>query len=322
MSGNSYAISLAQTLLWKVRNFSESSYYFNPSDNLTTLMSTLLGQTGTGQLEAIQVAARLSQQYLQFSDLETTIGALLSSPRLASELYSTDLNPFTDQLTPEQWKDVIAKDSIYRERLMGIATALLRGATNLGLQMLAESNSTAKFQVIENWTSASGVMTASGYGKGLGPSEVILIPNIPSDLTFTNEMSQAVIQGSEYLRPLGTNITISSGTINTFTSVPYTNISGNSEFFTLSRQVLATNINTPSSVLTTNDPGTNSRYWLVNNQTVMAPFFAFNQTQEQEIDVTSNIVNVQVTPALGSSSNTTNMLGVPGVSINSTLFGE
>lgn len=322
MAGNSYSLGLAQTLLWKVRNFPESSYSFNPGDNLTTLMSTLLGQTGTGQLDIIQVAARLSQQYLQFSDLETTLGELLSSPRTKNELYSTTLNPFTDQLTPSEWKDVLAKDSIYRERLVGIAAALLRGATNLGLQMLSESNSSSKFVVVENWTTASGVVAASGYGRNLGVSEVILMANTPSDLQFTTEDKQTVTQNANHLQPLGTNITVYSGTLNTFTNVAYTSVSGSSEFFTLKRSVLATNVNIPTSVINTNDPGMNSRYWLINNQAVTAPYFAFTETQEQIIDTTSSITTVQVTDNNGNSYNSLNMLGLPGVQINATLFGE
>ena len=322
MAGNAYSIELAQTLLWKVRNFSESTYYFNPGDNLTNLMGVLLGESGTGQMAAIQVAARLSQQYLQFSDLETTIGELLNSPRLVSELYDTTLNPFTDQLSIDEWKDVVAKDSIYRERLIAIATAILKGASVLGIQAMAEATAQVKFQVIENWTNASGVVTASGWSRGFGNFEVILIPNVPSGVVLSDDVRQSVIQKVEQIKPVGSIITLITGSVNNFTSVNYTTITGTSQFFHLQRDVLAGSINLPTSVVNNNNPGINSRYWLQAGQTVTAPYFAFTQTQEKEIDVTNNIVNVQVTPILGSTSSVTTMLGTPSLPINSTLFGE
>ena len=322
MAGNSYALQLSQTLAWKLRNFPSSVYSFDPGSNLDKLATTLLGSSGTGLLAIIQTAARLSQQYLQFSDLEGILGVLVASPRLQSELYNSDLNPFTDQLSRTQWKDVLAKDSLYRERLMGVSAAKLRGATSLGLQMIAESSCDAKFTVYENWTSASGVLTASGYSRGLGRMEVVLVPNMPSGLDFTPEMYHTVVAQVNSLRPVGTSVTVSTGTINTFNPVSYSSVSGSSTFLTLGRSVLASNISIPASVNTTNDPSLNSRYWLVNNQAVPAPFFAFTETQEQEIDFTANIVNVEVVPIYGGITTTDSMLGQPTMSLTSTIFGE
>ena len=68
-TGNSLPLNINQTLSWKTRNFPDNVYDLNPSDLLTTLMGVLLGNAGTGQLGASQVAAKLTQQYLQFSDL-------------------------------------------------------------------------------------------------------------------------------------------------------------------------------------------------------------------------------------------------------------
>lgn len=49
MAGNVFPISLNQTLLWKVRNFPDNIYNFDSIDNLTILMSILLGDAGVGQ---------------------------------------------------------------------------------------------------------------------------------------------------------------------------------------------------------------------------------------------------------------------------------
>ena len=54
MSGNLFSISPHSTLAAKVANFPENVYNFNQGDYLTTLMTILLGNSGTGQLKNIQ----------------------------------------------------------------------------------------------------------------------------------------------------------------------------------------------------------------------------------------------------------------------------
>src|ERR1035437_4201937 len=129
-----YPLSLPQTLPWKVRNFPDDVYNFNPTDNLTQLMGIILGAAGTGQLDLIFTAARINQENLEFSELDNILGVLLNTRRLVSEMYNTTNNPFTDQLSIENWEDVISKDSAYRERLNGVSSFLLQGATPIGLR--------------------------------------------------------------------------------------------------------------------------------------------------------------------------------------------
>ena len=325
-NGNSYPLNIAQTLSWKTRNFPSEVYDFNPGDNLTILMSVLLGNTGTGQLDSVQTAARLSSQYLNFSDLENTIGELLRSPRLVSEQYATPINPFIDQLTTSQWVDVALKDSNYRERLIALAAALLKGATTMGIQASAEAVLQTKVQVIENWTNASTVMTASGLSRGFGVNEVIIIPNVPSGVTIASGALHATLTAVENIKPVGSVITIASG-INNFVPIPFTSISGNSEFFFLDRQVTANNVNIPNIVLNNTNPSVAGRYWLKSNATKSAPQFAYLHTQESQIDFTSNITNVNITPITSSGTSlasitSTDPLGYNILPITSTFFGS
>jgi hypothetical protein len=323
-TGNSLPLNINQTLAWKTRNFPDNVYNLNPSDLLTTLMSVLLGNSGVGQLSTSQVAARLTQQYLQFSDLENTLGELLNAPRLTSELYSSPVNPFTDQLTPAQWDDVFNKDSSYRERLLALMTALLKGGTVQGIQATAEATAGVQALVIENWTTASGVASANGWSNGFGPQEVIIVYNGPSNLF--NFQENAILNSLRTVSPVGAVITQVSTQINNFSPVNYTPLYDNSELFNLTRSVVANNINTPSYAVNNPNPSVYTRYWLQEGKSITAPNFAFTASQEASIDVTTNISNVTVVPITSSgqalNSYTTQLpLGTPSLPVASTVFG-
>lgn len=324
-NGNSYPININQTLLWKTRNFSDTVYNFDPLDNLTTLMSILLGNSGTGQLSSVQSAAKITQQYLTYSDLENTIGQLLNAPRLPNEIYNSNVNPFTDQLTISQWQDVYIKDSNYRERLIGMIAALLKGGNPLGIQAMSEAVYQNPVQVVENWTSASGVMATNNWSRGLGPNEVVIIPTGPVSIPVASGIRNGALKAVESLAPVSAIITQVSGVVDNFTPLTYTSISGNSEFFYLTQTVTANNVNIPSYVLGSTDPTVTSRYWLTNNQAQQAPYFAYLQSQESLIDLTNNISIVNVTPyANGQAlvvSGTTTPLGNRNLSVTSTFFG-
>jgi len=342
-TGNIISISINQTLLWKVRNFPNNVYNFDPQDNLTSLMKILLGNAGIGQLSALQVAARINQQNLEFSDLDNIMGTMLNTPRLSSEMYSTNTNPFIDQLTPINWDDVLTKDSDYRERLNGVAFSYLRGSTPFGLQSIAESTSGMKFRAIEVWNTTLSGTTISGTNiqtRGFGNNETVLLPLVPSNLNFTQALKLNVLNSLYNLNTTGSMVTVASGSnpfvqapysivsgTNNFTSSgTYTITSGNSQYFTLNRQVTANNINTPSYVNSSLDLSITGRYWLVNNTKVQAPQFAHLETQEALIDVTQNISTMNVTPISSIGSPSTYTVNAPTssatLSITSTAYGS
>ena len=325
-TGNSLPLNINQTLTWKTRNFPDNVYDLNPNDLLTTLMRVLLGNSGVGQLSTSQVAAKLTQQYLHFSDLENSLGDLLNAPRLVSEFYNTPVNPFTDQLTPDQWSDVFIKDSNYRERIIALMTALLKGGTVQGIQATAEATAQVQALVIENWTTASGVTSAKNWSNGFGPQETIIVYNVPSGLSVSSAQRTAIFNSLRTVAPIGTIITQVSGTINNFVPVSYTPIFDNSELFNLTRSVTANNINTPSYAINNSNPSVYTRYWLQEGVSITAPTFAFTTSQEMSIDVTTNISNVSITPITSSgqalNSVTTQLpLGTPSLPVTSTVFG-
>lgn len=317
MPANSSPYNLHQTLIWKVRNFSDNVYNFNEGDKLTTLMRVLLSDSGVGFLSDLQTSSQLTQNYPIFSDLEQILGTLLNSARTSQELYNFSLDPFTDQLSQEQWRQVLDKDSSYRERLLSTSFALLKGATSMGLQSLAEGTSGVKFQVIENWTTASGNLPA-GWSRGLGGAEVVLVPLVPSGVLYNADTRYAVSNTVQQLVPVNIAVTVVSSTVNSFSNVKFTTVSTNSEFFYFDREVTANNIELPATVANTQDPSITSRYWLSNNVPTDAPLFAYTLTQEQIVDQTANLNNAQ---DVVNTTWTTDPIGAPTVQMSSLPLG-
>ena len=136
-------------------------------------MGVLLGNSGVGQLSTSQVAARLTQQYLHFSDLENSLGELLNAPRLVTEFYNSPVNPFTDQLTPAQWTDVFIKDSNYRERIIALMTALLKGGTVQGIQATAEATARATAATAAVAAAETAATTATTFATTTKTSHIL-----------------------------------------------------------------------------------------------------------------------------------------------------
>lgn len=326
-----YSLNLPQGLPWKVRNFPDNVYNFNPLDNLTKIMSVLLGSAGTGQLDKIYTAARINQENLEFSDLDNILGVLLNARRLVSEMYNGVGNPFTDQLSITNWEDVISKDSAYRERLNGISSSYVQGATPIGLRNVVDSTNSLENRVIEVWNITTSGLTISGTNykiRGFNSNETVIVPMVPQDLSFNNDLQRDTLQSLYNLKPTGNIVTIASG-INPYNSISYTVISGNSEFFYLNRQVIANGISIPSVAYNTSNTALSSRYFLKNNVSIEAPQFAHLLAEESITDLTANISTVAVIPLSSVSAtqelpgyNTTLPIGNPSLPITSTVYGN
>lgn len=319
MAGNVFPQQLHSTFPQKVRNFPDDIYNFNDSDNLTTLMRILLGNSGTGQLNNLQLVARLGQNTIEFSNLDTIMGLILNVKRASSEIYSFATNPFIDQLNENQWQEIILKDAAYRERLMGAAESFQIGASLWGLLTLCEALTQIKFYAVESWRTP-------GYGRGASginqAQEIVLIPLVDST---DNSGLFKFDQGTKNIilnvinRLIFSNFIISFGSpIKTFTQVPLNYIStsgGYSQYFHLETTVTANNLNSPGTI----SPGANTRYWVQNGTNNVAPHFAHLQTQEIIIDLTGNINYVSSTDVTGFPANS---IASPSLQVTSTLYGS
>jgi len=318
MAGNAFPINLHSTFEQKVKNFPDNLYYFNEGDNITTLMKILLGNSGTGQLQNLQVVARLGQQHIEFDNLDVIMGLILQVKRASTEIYSFATNPFIDQLSSTQWQEVISKDASYRERLLGAAEAFQAGVTLWGILTLCEALTQFKFYVVESWRTPN-------YGRqtlGVNPAqEIVLIPLIDGTLWKQWDQNQAQLILGAIQKLLPANFIISFGQpITSFTPVPLSNVDtalGYSEYFNLERTANTTQINTPVNV----QPESSTRYWVKNNGNGnLAPYFAHLQTQEIEIDLTGNIVYANSTDSNGNGL-PLDSVAKPSVSITSTVYG-
>ena len=228
MAGNSFPVQLHPTFFQKVRNFPVDVYNFNDTDNITTLMKILLGNSGTGQLRNLQLAAKITQQTIEFSNLDNIMGQILNVRRISPEIYSFATNPFIDQLTTTQWQEIITKDGSYRERLLGAAEAFQNGCNLWCILILCEALTQIKFYAVESWRTP-------GYGRSSinQGEEVVLIPLIDNSFfTWDQSKKTTILQVIQKLMP--TNFKISFGSpIKTFTqtSGSYITASGYSEFF-------------------------------------------------------------------------------------------
>jgi len=319
MAGNNFPVQLHSTFFKKVSNFPVDIYNFNDGDNLTTLMQILLGNSGTGQLRNIQTAARITQEILEFSDLDQILGTLLNVSRVSSEVYSFPTNPFIDQLQNTQWQEIARKDARYRERLLGAAEAFQMGSNLWGILTLAEALSGVKFYLTESWRSP-------GYGRSSlnQGQEIVLIPLIDNAGVFVWSQAKAryILQAIHMLVP--SNFIVSFGTPKTIlTNVPLSNVavngnepSGYSEYFYLQPTVTATATFNPAII----PVGANTRYWLVNGQNIIAPYFAHLQSEEIVIDVTGSITSVSSTDTAGIGA-PSDSVALPSLQITSTLYG-
>jgi len=318
MAGNVFSQQLHSTFPQKVKNFPDDIYNFNEGDNLTTLMKILLGNSGTGQLNNLQLVARLGQSTIEFSNLDTIMGLILNVKRASSEIYSFATNPFIDQLTDSQWQEIIRKDAAYRERLLGAAEAFQIGASLWGLLTLCEALTQIKFYAVESWRTP-------GYGRGSSgineAQEIVLIPLMDSTnntgfFNFNQGTKNIILNVINRL--IFSNFVISFGApIQTFTQVPlsYTAASGGySQYFNLQTTVTANNLDTPGVI----NPGANTRYWVKNGTNNVAPHFAHLQTQEIIIDLTGNINYVSSTDTVGFPANS---VASPSLQVTSTLYG-
>lgn len=313
MAGNLVSTDPHSTFIKKVSNFPDNLYSFDDNNNITTLMKILLGNSGTGQLRNIQTVARLAQQHIEFSNLDSILGEILSISRVSSEIYSFSTNPFIDQLTSDQWDEVDSKDSKYRERLLGAAEAFQTGATVWSIMTLCQAMAGMKFYVTESWRTP-------GLGRSGVDSkrEVVLIPILDSTQTvfkWDQGKAQAIINAAKKI--IGANLIISFGQpLLNLVNTNATTASGSdtSEYFFMQPTVMSSSLSTPTNI----QNGSHTRYWLTPGQSSVAPFFAHLQTQEVSIDVTGNIINVSSTDTVGVPYNA---VASPSLQVTSTVYG-
>lgn len=142
-------------------NFDPEIFDLTDTSHLSRFMKVLLGDAGVGQLRKQSLVNRLSTvlESTHFYDLDGFYGALLSASRKPDEVIP--LNPSQNLATEDEWDDIMARDSRYRERLIKMVKALAIGGTAQGLKALAEALTNSPCDISETWK-----LIPEGYSNG------------------------------------------------------------------------------------------------------------------------------------------------------------
>ena len=287
MAANIIPQILDRDFFIKVSNFPEEIYNFNPSDHLTLLMKTLLGDSGTGQISLVQTTASTTQDLrgIEFSDLDDIVGNILSSGRLSGEQYNINANPYLDQVSSIDWDNIHYTDSSYRERLSLALTAINLGGTVLGLTLLAESILRCKVRVLEQWKYPN----LSGYWFTTSPTEFSIVAL--TDAALTQDQISSVVDMVEFLRPANSIVNVKSmvSTYETCVTTGRKQTVSNSEWFEFDK-VVSVGTKNPTNKNGIKDLPT--QYWIDPSAPVSAPIFAHRSSSEESIDLISNISSV------------------------------
>lgn len=120
-------------------HFFDGLYDKSPESHLSRFLKVLLGDSGVGQLRKRYLVSRFQQVILttHFTDLDSLYGGLFGFRRLTSEALGFD--PYYDAATPEEWDEIHARDSAYRNRIEQFSRALALGATKEGLEAVSSA---------------------------------------------------------------------------------------------------------------------------------------------------------------------------------------
>lgn len=213
----------------KLANFDDDIYDLSPSTHLYRLMETLLGDPGLGGLKKVQVIAEIGEALssTHFTDLDRHFGSVLGLRRHVTETYT--YNPYSDDLSYEEWLEVIRKDASYRARIAMFLQALSRGGTPEGFAMLGEAVTGYPCAVIEAWRDTSGY-AQTGLSK-----EVVIIPRTPGGSLSAADYLE-LLRAVERIKPVNVICTVLpgwAGEITSFDAVTIRHADATSTFSTV-----------------------------------------------------------------------------------------
>lgn len=275
-------IPLERTFEYRVRNFPEEVYALERGNHLTKLMKVLLGDAGTGGLSKIQTIARLSESLdtTHYTELDYFFGIFLGFRRLPEEMYSYD--PFSDQLTAQQWNVVEIRDGMYRDRIKKFLRATVMGGTHDGVELAAEAACGYKCQILEMWRYSDdlGLVQDPGRFGGTNPKEFVVVPLVDDLSGYRRRNIYNVVNR---IKPADTICTVDEGAHSVSKVIAVRHATGPSEYFEVRRYVTSSNAPKPDY----------TRYfWVSDGQEVAAPTFAHLSTQETEWHLNNTVTHV------------------------------
>jgi hypothetical protein len=281
---NSFPFLAPRTTESRMRHFSQGVYNIGPHTHLYKFIDALCGDGGAGSLKKELLFAQFNQNLdsIFFRDLDNIFGQIASFIRYASETYEYD--PFTQQLTTDQWSEVMTKDAAYRQRIKDFMLAIGMGGTPQGIRMMCRAALGVDCELYEvSYYIDSGFYTSYqslGRTNASMRNELVVRPLISSIPRGLKYLATRLI---ERIKPMDTVLTIDNNGLAIHATVPINNVAASSSYFQVVKEVTGTRdiADLPPTTVLSQDLGIDPSYlWVRPNTTVEAPSGAFQATQE------------------------------------------
>lgn len=176
--------------------FPDEIYSKSPDSHLYKFMRTLLGENGVNWVKKNHMEARIALEEIgvDMFDLDKFFGAPFAFGRIVEESFEED--PY-GVIPREQWEQIKAKNSRYRNRALDYMNGARAGNTPLGMRLVAKAGLGHDVEIIENYkylfdAHADDPLGLDYYGKTLSTEEMVVLPRRE---VGTSEMQAVAIYG-------------------------------------------------------------------------------------------------------------------------------
>lgn len=302
---NTFPYLAPQTTERRMRHFSQDVYNISPNSHLYSLIDALTGDAGAGSLKKELLFSQFNQKLdgIVFRDLDNIFGKIAGLIRYASESYRYD--PANQQLTTEEWQEVMAKDSAYRARIRNFMIAIGMGGTPQGFRMMCRAAVGVDCELYEVSHYADSTFYLGRPGTILGRTNNSLRNEVvlrPLKATLSNAESYLLNGLIDHIRPQDTVLTIDINGLPVHTPLRLNNVAASSSYFQVEKNVTGSvDIAKlpPTPVLAADLQLDPSYLWIEPQVTVPAPAGAYQCSQESTVSYcysykqTTAIDNVQ-----------------------------
>lgn len=247
---------------------------------LYKFVDALTGDGGASMLlkDTLMTRFSLALETIYFSDLDYIFGGMNFLERFDAESYPYD--PQNDLLTSDQWDEVTVKDSWYRARIKDFFEAASLGGTPNGIRAAVQAGTSANCEIFEVWRfqDSYGLTQPLGRAPVTTRSEFVVKPHKsplhPKQLRLLRQMVNRIA-------PADTVVTIDPEGLQVNAPVDVQSASADSAYFEVQKRVTPTPLiqDIPEPELLAIDLRP-SEDWLFSKSPEIAPYAAFNITQE------------------------------------------